>query len=202
VVFSEGTMWRHAPALVPNARLARAVTARDPAQVSAALPGVARIDTYLEDAPLVMAARNGDAGIVQLLLGAGAHAGNERALRTAVAKGHAATIQVLLASGVSPDCMDPDTRERPLHLAADHKVSPSILQLLIGAGADVNALDGSDEMPLQAALRVCDAEAAAVLVRAGADRRWARSDEFGAELMRASCPPSTTAALQKLIAGP
>jgi hypothetical protein len=196
---SDGTVWRRDPDLVPNFLLERAAEAGDEARVVALLPRLRSPEVYVLEPPLLVAARKGHAPIVRRLLDAGLRAGREAALLAAVRRADEATTQILLASGVSAEVIDPETHERPLHLAAQRKGSAPILRLLIAAGADVNALDASDQMPLQGALLACDLEAARVLVEAHASRSWALSDATITELARDRCPEEISA-IERMLA--
>jgi hypothetical protein len=195
---SAGTIWRRAPELVPNMLLLAAIANGDEARVAALLPRVSSLDAYLQDPPLVVATRTGNAAIVRRLLEAGARAGGEAALLEAVARADEGVTRQLLAAGVSPDVTDPRTAERPLHVASRRRASPALLHLLLDAGADVNALDAADQMPLQAALLSCDVATATILIEAGASRSWARADATSLELARATCPRETAAIVARL----
>jgi hypothetical protein len=185
---TDGTIWRRDPSLVPHMMLARAIERGDEARVATLLPQIGTIDVHLGEPPLVIAATRGNVAIVRRLLAAQAKAGREAALLEAVARGDEAITRELLAAGASPDTVDPLTRNRPLHAAFRHKPSPGVLKLLLDAGADVNALNAADQMPLQSALVSCDVRAAEILIQAGADRAWARADETTMALVRNLCP--------------
>lgn len=104
----------------------------------------------------------------------------------------------LLAAGVNPDERDPSTRERALHVATRRKANPAILGALVRAGADVNALDAVDQMPLQRAMLACDAQGAGLLLDAGADRKWVVKDSFSLGQARQLCPAETAATLARM----
>jgi hypothetical protein len=191
LLVSSGLVWRREPAMVPQMRLAWAVEAGDEARVVGELAHVKDLDRYLAEPPLVTAARKGHVAILRRLLAAGATAGRESALLAAVAARDSAVTRTLLAAGVSPDATDPGTRDRPLHIAAFGKPAPEVLALLLASGADVNALDGADHMPLQSALLGCSIEAARTLLGAGADTRWALADDTALEIARLRCPRET-----------
>jgi hypothetical protein len=190
---SAGTLWRREPQLVPNMLLARAVERGDEPAVVHTLPRVRAPDVYLGDPPLVIAARGGHAAIAQRLLAAGAHAGREAALLTAVKRADATIVRMLLAAGTSADAVDPATWERPLHVAAQVPAATPLLALLLGARADVDALDATDRMPLQHAILACNVRAAEVLVAAGADTKWALADHDSLELAGRRCPAELAA---------
>jgi hypothetical protein len=197
---TDGTVWRRAPSLVPQMMLARAIERGDEARVATLLPQIDSLDVHLGEPPLVIAATRGNVAILRRLLAARAKAGREAALLVAVARGDEAIARELLAAGVSPDTADPLSRDRPLHTASRRKASPGILKLLIDAGADVNALNEADQMPLQAALLSCDVGAAEILIQARADRAWARADETTMELIRSLCPDQAARLVELLAA--
>lgn len=185
---SSGTIWRREPDLVPNMLLARAAEAGDEARLAETIPRVRNLDAYLDQPPLVIAARKGHAGILRRLLGSGARAGKNAALLAAVGRSDLDMIDQLLAAGADPETIDPATRERPMHVAAFEGASAAVVARLLAAGADVNALDGSDHMPLQEALLGCHAEVATQLIAAGASTSWALADRDALAIARHRCP--------------
>jgi len=190
---SAGTVWRREPALVPNMLLARAVERGDEPAVAQALPQVKALDTYLAEPPVLIAARLGHAAIVQRLLAAGARAGREEALLAAVKRADQAIVRMLLGAGTSANAADPRTQERPLHVAAQVRAAAPLLPLLLSAGADVDAIDATDRMPLQHAILACNVPAAQALMAAGADTRWALADDESLQLSRGRCPTELAA---------
>ena len=188
LVVSSGSVWRRAPELVPNMRLVRAVEAGDEAQVAAVLPTVKALDSYLEESPLVIAARKGNIAILSSLLAAGVKADRDAALLLTVAQGDEAGTQALLAAGADANTIDPSTQERPLHIATRREASPVILKLLIDAHAKVNALNAADQIPLQCAVLACDVRAVRILIEAGADRTVAGADQASIDTARGVCP--------------
>lgn len=122
--------------------------------------------------PLHAAAQHGCQAAVQRLLGAGADVNaltRDGCTPLHLAAGNEAVMRCLLAApGVRVDAEE-ELGEQPLHWAAeiDH---PRTMQLLLDAGAYVNA-DGCGCTPLQSAVHEGAAAAAAeVLLQAGADR--------------------------------
>jgi hypothetical protein len=199
LLVSSGVVWRREPALVPTMRLAQAVEAGDEARVAEALPHVAKVDVYLGEAPLVIAARNGHAGIVRRLLAAGARAHKDQALLAAVGRSDLVITEVLLAAGASPEALSPETRERPLHVAAVRKASPEVVERLLAAGATIDALDGSDHMPLQSALMACNSRTAQLLLDRGAETNWVLADVDALAIARDRCPDQVAPLVQRMM---
>jgi ankyrin repeat protein len=181
-------VWRKEPSLVPNMLLARAIERGDEAAVARTLPQVKALDAYFAEPPLVIAARRGHAVVVRQLLVAGAHAGREAALHVAVKRSDPVIVGLLLSAGTSAGAPDPATREQPLHLAAQYQASAPLIPVLVGAGADVDALDSTDRMPLQHAILACNFQAAKALIAAGANTSFALHDDDTVELSRKRCP--------------
>lgn len=92
------------------------------------------------------------------------------ALMRAAAFDHPEAVELLLASRANPNLVDQDARTA-LHIAAGTGAT-SVIPLLRGAGADVNALCpylASQRTPLGVAVRVGDLEMVRALLSAGAD---------------------------------
>lgn len=115
------------------------------------------------------------------------------ALSLAIRYGHAALVRLLLASGADPAARSLWTSS--LHSAIRHLPDPSILRLLIEHGANVDAIDGDMNTPLNFAVRDDRLELAALLLDAGAGpnaetergyrpMQFARSDEMRKLLRR------------------
>lgn len=132
--------------------------------------------------PLHEAAESGHAGIVGMLLEAGAEADAKRShgttpLHQAVDYGHAAIVSVLLEAGADPNAPQNDG-VTPLHQAVscDRGVSRSqrfpgveIAETLLAKGADPDASADGGRTPLHWASIAGHAEEARILVKAGAD---------------------------------
>jgi len=121
----------------------------------------ARLDeesrTVFDHIPLVVAASNGKRDVVQLLINAGANVNEAHnyinlwdrpysALHAATVGGHADVVEQLLTSGANVAISD-DRGYAPIHIAAE-RAFDTIVQVLIDAGADTNALTKHHETPL------------------------------------------------------
>ena len=82
-----------------------------------------------------------------------------------------AMVRTLLDNGAAVDARCGDTLDTPLHVAVMNQDFPSndIVELLIAAGANVNANDDCDYSVLYAAAQCGRPEAVAALIAAGAD---------------------------------
>jgi ankyrin repeat protein len=114
------------------------------------------------------------------------------ALSLAIRYGHAGLVRLLLASGATPTA--PDLWTSALHSAIRHLPEPAMLRLLIDHGAELDAVDGDSNTPLNFAVRDDRLDLAEVLLEAGAGPnaetergyrplQFARSDEMR-ELLR------------------
>jgi len=120
--------------------------------------------------PLFMAAKQGHADCVQLLLEAGAvvdgisqNKSSWTPLWVATYAGHEQCVKILLENGASLEAKSPET---PLFVAArEGKIR--CLQYLIEHGANVNVIDKSGQTPLHAAAFENRAPVAKELVNAG-----------------------------------
>lgn len=96
----------------------------------------------------------GDEKTVELLLKAGANAsnpgeGDRTPLHNAVKYGYVRIVDMLLKNGANPTAFD-EKHNTPLHLLADLEDSQKqydIAELLVNAGADVNAENYNEETP-------------------------------------------------------
>ncbi len=137
--------------------------------------------------PLYNAAETGHSQNVHLLLGAGAKPDSMRAnqstpLIVAIQRGHTQTAAVLLEHGALFDAALPGCSRRVLVEAAQSNLcEPALLEMLIAAGADVNAADGRGITPLQAAAQSGRADLAALLIRHGAGPMFSRGGDEVAE---------------------
>jgi ankyrin repeat protein len=115
------------------------------------------------------------------------------ALSLAIRFGHRVVVRLLLASGADPTA--PDMWTSSLHSAIRHLPDTAVLQLLIERGANVHAIDGDMNTPLNFAVRDDRLELAALLLDAGAGpnaetergyrpMQFARSEQMRALLRR------------------
>ena len=102
---------------------------------------------------LIWAARTGDAAAIRQLAASGVDLDSSAAaimvvfpdfdhihwtaLQHAVQRQHVDAVRVLLEWGANPDAVEPGAINTPLFIAASHK-DPTIVRLLLDAGADVN----------------------------------------------------------------
>jgi ankyrin repeat protein len=140
--------------------------------LSAGSPADSTDDPYGNTA-LMDAAWVGEAGIVRVLLDAGADPnhhgqGDDTALHHAAWNGNAEIAAMLLAAGAEVDAVDTILDQAPLHVAAQWG-RISVMRLLLDAGAEVErpGLDGTTA--LYAAAITGQLGAVATLVAAGAD---------------------------------
>lgn len=147
--------------LALGALLAGAASAQDVAGASQASTTAlassasAEPDRYQRDA-LYLAARDGNADLVQQLLQGGAtldeaNRAGLTALHAAAARGHVAVAQLLLANCAEKDARD-FARRTPLHLAVAGGHGPMV-DLLLSEGADPVARRANGTTPLRAAER-------------------------------------------------
>ena len=104
--------------------------------------------------PLLDACRAGDAAAVNALLEAGAdvrgaNTRNETTIMAAVLSGMSSIVQRLVDAGADAAAATNWSRETALHLVASEHLSPAaaaeVAQVLIAAGADVNAVDEEEK---------------------------------------------------------
>ncbi len=116
--------------------------------------------------PLELAARQGNRGLAQKLVSAGARIGS--ALHEAVWGGHGEVVNDLLENGASINFRSTTYDLAPLHLAV-HAGNAEMVQLLMLKGADKDAPDVNGCTPLQTAARLGQVSAAQALLAGGAD---------------------------------
>ena len=125
---------------------------------------------------LHLAAREGHAEIVDVLIGAGAETGattrigDYTPLHLAGGAGHAEVVGALLEAGADPTAVTTSSGVTPLHLAAEARGGEGAVRLLLEHGAPVNARERSaGQTPLIFAAAAGRAASAAELLRHGAD---------------------------------
>jgi ankyrin repeat protein/ABC-type amino acid transport substrate-binding protein len=158
-----------------------------------------RADVRPNHSALIAASANGHLEMVQLLLENGPgieirDSEGNTALAYAVSKGHTAIVDALLKAGASVRTPDEPGRS-PLHEA----VEPDSAELLIAAGAGLDARDKSSSTPLISALERKKPEVAKVLLRHKADVRLA--DRHGTTALHAAARFSTELSSLLLEAG-
>lgn len=129
--------------------------------------------------PLYAAAKNGSQEVVEQLIKAGAElepkgAGRKTALTYAAEQGNIRMVMTILAAAKE--------REAKLDLipaldAAADKGHGRVVELLVNAGADVNAADKEGRTPLMRAALSDQVETLSILIKAGADP--AKTDRHG-----------------------
>lgn len=148
--------------------------------------GMVDVDTggqsaYLVRAPLHLAAMNGHADVVKVLLGFGADPnindfwGRGTPLVYAAAVGHKTVVQVLLDSGANPNLANNDGYT-PLYEAA-FRGNNEVTQVLLDSGANPNFANDCGDTPLNAAAFRGHIEVAQVLLGGGADPN--RANKWG-----------------------
>lgn len=98
-----------------------------------------RIGSYT---PLELASRSGSAGVVKVLLGAGAdpnrpNANGSTALHLAAAAGNPDAVEALLAKGANPNVRENEWGQTPLFFAAENDRAAAI-KVLLAKGADAS----------------------------------------------------------------
>lgn len=103
--------------------------------------------------PLCVIGQTGDLEIAKLLIDSGAdvNAWKEKPLFSAATKGHIELVKLLLANGANPDASKPDSWTA-LHTAMV-TYHPEIADILINAGANVNATSITGATPLMIAIK-------------------------------------------------
>jgi len=135
---------------------------------------------------LVVASKKGDNISVRAILERPSHAGEgittcEESFSLTVRYGHLSIVQTLLVSGrVQPDLRGKN-KESGLHIASEHGYT-NILDLLIRAGADIEAEDRNGMRPLHSAASSGELATAQFLVESGANLQpHITKDESGHE---------------------
>lgn len=126
---------------------------------------------------------------------------DEASLALAAERGDLATIDALLARGVSPDAQDPLNGYAPLHQAAIHG-QLAAAERLIAAGADLGiALFRSHTTPLYSAVSYGHGDVVAALLRAGAPLGRIQGRTSWTELHAAAVGGHTDIVKQLIAAG-
>src|SRR6185295_7376001 len=123
--------------------------------------------------PLAQACTNGSAEFVDLLLKAGANPNTpigtgETPLMTCARTGSAEAVRMLLAHSADVNAKEPTQNQTALMWAAAEQ-HPNVLQLLIGASANLQAHTKTGSTALHFAARVGDLESTRILLDAGVD---------------------------------
>jgi hypothetical protein len=130
------------------------------------------------DTPLMLAANAGTAGVCQILIDAGADVNLENvthhtALHLSAGKGDVGICKLLLRAGARVDHGAAEARETPLHWAIRHH---KVVNVLLEAGAPVDAYCRSQLTPLRLAVTRADLPTLEELLGAGANPLY-RPDE-------------------------
>ncbi len=146
--WSQALLW--ATQIKLKKQLIEAVESNDlPAVQQAIAAGVDLNDGYPR--PLRVAAQNGHADIVRILIAAGADVKNRfpvAALITAVRNGHADIVRILIAAGAFVD--EPDSPGYPIHEAVNRGYT-DIVRMLLDAGAYPSMMDSNARTPFDLA---------------------------------------------------
>lgn len=90
-------------------------------------------------------------------------------LQSAATVGNRETIAILLSAGVPVDATHPRNAETALHGAARSSRDPAVIDQLVDAGANVNAMDDLEWTPLHAAAMLRNIATAERLLERGAN---------------------------------
>jgi ankyrin repeat protein len=123
--------------------------------------------------PLEEASTRGHAGVVELLLGAGADPNRKNGngmtpLQAAVVQSQAACVKALVAAGANPNLAYKGTGDTPL-IRASNVGSPETLLVLLEGGADPNRGDGNGSTVLLWEAQKGNVETVKALLGRGAD---------------------------------
>lgn len=143
----------------PTSAFINAIMRQDLAEAETLLnahPEIVTDRNDFDETPLHWLAIEDQFESVKLLLSHAAHANcrsrsGNCVLGDAASLGLARIVKALLAAGVVVDSKHDHSRETPLHLAARHATEPAVIDLLIDAGADTEAINMIDETPLMVA---------------------------------------------------
>ncbi|KAH0491236.1 hypothetical protein TgHK011_002674 [Trichoderma gracile] len=123
-----------------------------------------------QNAPLLLAANQGRADIVELLLHRGAkmdfcaEPGSETAFWVAIETRNQAVVKVMLDNGADVDERHAAHNMTPLMYALERRYDSSFIELLLDKGAEIEMTNSSSETPLSLASRLGDAEAVKLLL--------------------------------------
>lgn len=134
---------------------------------------------------------------VRMLLAAGADANTvandgDGVLADAAGLGAVEVCRLLLAHGADPNRRG-SFSDTPLHAAARHTPEPDVLDVLVAAGAELEARDGIEQTPLQNAASL--GNDLAVLRLCGLGARVDVRDGFGATPLHEAAAQATEAAV-------
>lgn len=162
-------------AAAPDESLAQACVRGDVAAAAARLRAGDDVNQVLADneTPLLLAAHQGSAALMRLLLKAGAKPtalrwNGETLLHAAVSSGQVEAVEVALAQGLDGNAGDARRGQTALHYAAAEGRT-EIAKVLLAHGAAVNARSKTGVTPLWMAVQASHKETAAVLLAGGAD---------------------------------
>ncbi len=127
---------------------------------------------------------------------------DEYQLVSAVENSDLSKVKELLQKGIGVSVHEPVYQRTVLHVAADNG-STKFVSFLISAGAELNALDGNAMTPLMCACskgKKKGSDAALLLIDAGADVRYIRTEDGMSAIKFAMWGQCSNAVLEKLIA--
>lgn len=150
---------------------------------------------------LLVAARNGHAMVVQMLLDRGAdinpqHGRYGNALQAAASRGHTQIMQILLDRGA--DVNTQGGKHGCALQAASYKGFEKAVQLLLDQGADVDIQGGKSGNALRAACRTCHTGVVQMLLDRGAEVN-AQGGKYGNALQAAICRGRSAIVIVKIL---